>query len=144
MTADIGLRGLDLLDAVIAHIEQHPETWEQDYWRCGTAMCIAGWTAEMAGGEWVTRRSGTGVLAEYLVATADDLEESVIGLAHGREPGRIHVADRAARLLGFYSEMCAALGNPDDERDLFGEGNTLADIKQMRDDLRAHFAGGSR
>lgn len=33
-------------------IENNPQTWKQDAWRCKTGMCFAGWTVELAGMKW--------------------------------------------------------------------------------------------
>ncbi|HMP07606.1 MAG TPA: hypothetical protein PJ982_14750 [Lacipirellulaceae bacterium] len=48
---DTGLRGPDLLVAVVNHILQHRETWDQKEWHseCGTKHCVAGWTQVMGG-----------------------------------------------------------------------------------------------
>lgn len=122
--SDDGLRGLDLLDAAIGHIEAHPEDWNQAEWRCATGMCLAGWICQLGGGEWVGD-PGVG-RGEFL--KADPAEEGIDILVAGGQR-RIHAADRAKRLLGF---------DPSDEgADLFWHSNTLADIKRMRDDLRA-------
>lgn len=37
-----------LLDEIIDHIEKHPETWNQQAWRCETGMCVAGWAVDMS------------------------------------------------------------------------------------------------
>jgi hypothetical protein len=41
---------IDRYNAVLAHIEQHPEEWNQSEWR-GTACCIAGHAARMFGAD---------------------------------------------------------------------------------------------
>lgn len=38
--------------AVLDQIDAHPETWEQRSYRCGTGMCFAGWTTQLAGLPW--------------------------------------------------------------------------------------------
>lgn len=41
-----------LLTTAIEHIIDNPRDYEQGAWRCGTARCVAGWIAELSGGEW--------------------------------------------------------------------------------------------
>jgi len=45
---------LELFDQVLAHIEAHPEQWDQSVWlaenECGTVGCFAGWTVILGGG----------------------------------------------------------------------------------------------
>lgn len=41
-----------LLDAGIARIEENPEEWAQEAWRCRTGMCYAGHVVFAAGGTW--------------------------------------------------------------------------------------------
>lgn len=53
MSADCGLRGLDLLDAVIARAGDDPASLDMDSWRC----CVAARACEMAGAEWVSTDS---------------------------------------------------------------------------------------
>lgn len=135
MTDTTGLRGLDLLDAAIAHIEAHPETWEQGAWRCKTGMCLAGWTAELAGGQWLAEPGHRA--AHLLAAEPDDPPGHVIPTTTGRDG--IPVAARAERLLGArvvpgWWRECPDGHN--EEGDLFAADNTLADIKGMRDVLR--------
>lgn len=111
MSADCGLRGLALLDAVIAQIEAHPETWDQRAWRqCGTTMCVAGWACEMTGAEW-HGSDGAGL------RTPD-----------GRESNAFH---RGAEVLG--------LDHPAAVR-LFIISEGLDDIRAFRDRLRAREA----
>jgi hypothetical protein len=137
MSADTGLRGLDLLDAAIAQIEAHPETWKQGEWRCATGMCVAGWIAQLGGGKWIAPAESA--LADGLVPEPDDDQADLYMTGTGIR--YVTAAYRAARLIGVSTDMDEALDNPSDYRDLFSGGNSLADIKAMRDDLRAHAAG---
>jgi hypothetical protein len=139
MTADCGLRGLDLLDLAIEHIEQHPETWVQRKYRCGTTMCLSGWICELAGGRWAD--SGDGPYQEYLLAEPGDASWRVLEF---RGTGVVGAWDRAERLLGFSPDMDEALGGTGDGRDLFDGYNNLDDIKAMRDALRAKLAEVTR
>lgn len=46
---------LELYDQVLAHIEAHPEQWEQETWleesECGTVGCFAGWAVVLGEGD---------------------------------------------------------------------------------------------
>lgn len=43
------LRGPELLRAAVNQIIEHPDTWNQSKWHCGTRHCIAGWCQVLAG-----------------------------------------------------------------------------------------------
>lgn len=139
MSTDCGLRGLDLLDAAITQIEQHPETWDQGRWRCKSGMCLGGWMCDLTGGRWLTGAGEDG--RAYLVPEPGEEQWDIIVVGPGIKG--VPAGVRAERLLGFGASMYKALGNPDDDRDLFSAYNTLADIKAMRDDLRAHAAAAA-
>lgn len=132
MTAD--LRGLDLLDAAIDHIEKHPETWNQRSYRCATGMCLAGWIAVLAGGQWATPpMTLPGHHLEHgecLTAEPDD--PAAVVADWGCETPHIHVAERLIDVSRYVDNT-----GDDHERDLFDGMNDLDEIKAMRDDLRA-------
>jgi hypothetical protein len=121
VTAD--LRGLDLLDAAIDHIEKHPETWDQTTWRCRTGMCLAGHIAILAGGRWA---AATGC---HLVREPGEPADPYLSLES------VRVSCRAERLIG--ARILDGDEDDEDDRDLFDANNTLDDIKAMRDKLRA-------
>jgi hypothetical protein len=59
---------------VLAQIEKHPETWDQDTF-CGTAMCFAGHAVALAGEQWTCDERAADLLGiprwfsdEYVVA----------------------------------------------------------------------------
>jgi hypothetical protein len=133
MTTTTELRGLPLLDAAIAHIEAHPETWEQGSYRCESGMCLAGWIGELAGGTWAA--PATSGLAEYMLAGPGDENDLVYPC--GEDAPMVPVADRAERLLGFSRFID---GWPWGERDLFASSNTLARIRRMRGEIAAREA----
>lgn len=86
-----------LLRKVLQQIETHPETWDQRTWRCGTAMCFAGWTAQLAGGRWI---GDTPLLhAEECEPSHDALDGT----------NAVHPYPRAARLLGLTTDQADAL-----------------------------------
>jgi hypothetical protein len=113
------LRGLALLDAVIAQIEAHPETWRQGSYRCETGMCVAGWAAEMTGGQWLY--ADTEGSADLLAAVPEDDPERV-------EEDAIDAHYRAQRLFGIGAFEAGHL---------FAGGNKLTDIRRIRDELAA-------
>lgn len=133
MTDITELRGLDLLDAAIAHIEAHPETWLQGSYRCESGMCLAGWAAQLAGGQWVTSADSDPEFRANMTAERDDPAQDV---DFDPDYGQIiHVADRAERLLG--GRFLDEVEDGEDEPDLFAADNTLDDLKRMRDRLRS-------
>lgn len=122
----VELRGLPLLDLVISQIELSPDSWNQEEWRCETGMCVAGWTSHLAGGQWAYPADGAG--ASYLLSETDDVGDDVEVMARGtsRERTVIAASDRAMRLLGLDADTADALFRP---------GNTLTDIKDLRDGI---------
>jgi hypothetical protein len=124
------LRGLALLDLAIAQIEAHPETWNQQVYRCKTGMCVAGWAAQLAGGQWLNGPESYGKDAD---------NDALIAEPYDR-PGDIYLlggasvvdADSRARLL---------IGLSSDEADaLFEADLTLDDIRRGRDLIAARVA----
>jgi hypothetical protein len=45
----VKLTGPELLRAAVNQIIEHPETWNQRSWHCGTSHCVAGWCNVLAG-----------------------------------------------------------------------------------------------
>lgn len=100
--------------AVLDQIDARPDLWNQHEW-CGTAMCFAGWAVELSG----ARANGNGMI------------------------GDLHVADLAARLLGFEDEIeineagreaTYPDGLPDgdhDEYELFSACNKREDLGRL-------------
>lgn len=120
MSTDCGLRGLPLLDAVIAQIEANPQTWTQKSYRCRTGMCVAGWVCEMTGGRWLHTLEESRYLSLLEPVDGDSPDDI--------SDGQVHAAERAARLLGL---------DEDTADNLFDGGNSLAEIKAIRDEIAA-------
>jgi hypothetical protein len=80
---------LDLLDAVMDHIDQHPEEWNQGAWFCGTAACFAGHSVLM---------NGWGVVYDWGMVEKDGERAGVERLAR--------------RLLGLTDEQADRLFDP--------------------------------
>lgn len=122
--ADCGLRGLALLDAVIEHIGGHPETWNQDDYRCGSGLCVAGLAAEMAGGRWAADPDD--VAAAWLLAEGDDPPGDVLPVGPHRRV--VAARSRAIRLLEISSGTAS---------NLFYGANSLDTIRRIRDEIAA-------
>lgn len=127
MTAETPTPNVALLDETLAWIWAHPEEWKQEYWRCETGMCFAGWAAELAGAVWLT---GTEDARSHLVkAEADDPPEhiSLSAMRFGASDA-VWVRTRAQRLLGLTWDEADAL---------FMETNRLVDIRRIVGEIRA-------
>lgn len=133
------LRGLALLDAAIAHIEAHPETWFQQDYRCGSGMCVAGWVCELAGGTWLTADPDHRD-SWYLVAEEADPGEAVFMIdgPDGRRVPVIPAGSRAEHLIGAPRRFTDLMTGEEDES-LFAGHNDLEDIKHIRDEIAAWF-----
>lgn len=130
------LRGLALLDAAIAQIEAGAP-WNQDDFRCGSGMCVGGWMCELAGGTWISGPDDH-MLSWFLVPEPGDYEVGVVATRemHGRRVPVVGAYARAERLLGVparFTDLCSG------DRVLFAGGNTLEDIREIRDDIAAWF-----
>jgi hypothetical protein len=84
-----------LAAAVLCQITEHPETWNQQDWHCGTAHCAGGWTVLLAGpvGAFLERLYGTqqaatmllGCPAETFFGSSDDPRPWLAELAAAEE-----------------------------------------------------------
>ncbi|MEV1003348.1 hypothetical protein [Nonomuraea sp. NPDC050202] len=163
----------NLLAAVVARIEHDgtlwdiedteepaPNTftcWGQRSWqqlirladRCGTTLCAAGYTADLAGRKWLVTvgDDGGALLAGepttwdtasyntgYVLAEESDPEHEVITVSGHRV---VRVQDVAVRLLGLERQtVYGKFGNPlDVPHPLFAPDNTLDDLKAWLDRL---------
>ncbi|MEV4093849.1 hypothetical protein [Streptosporangium saharense] len=109
----------DLLRRTLEQIENHPETWCQADYRCGSGMCFAGWTCQLAGGTWAADSEAP--LGECLIAEPDEEET----FTHD-DLLLISAHTRARRLLGLDEQQA-------DE--LFYGRNTPADLRRMVTEL---------
>lgn len=117
---DIGLlrKAVDWVEHEAAKPAPERE-WNQGLWhetvnlrnRCGTTFCVAGYIADISGGEW------TGPDSSYLVATPEELAAGVAD-----DDNEVHASERAARLLGLnhYKAM-----------DMFQGHNSAAEVRRM-------------
>jgi hypothetical protein len=91
-----------LIDSVLDQIDAHPETWDQNHWRCGTSMCFAGWTVELSqknGVKWVQEDPNEDSIA---------VTQVIMPGAFGRTE-EVHVSTAACDLLGLPSAGANAL-----------------------------------
>jgi hypothetical protein len=118
-------RGLALLDEAIEQIELQAKAvdkgqWHQANYRCNSGMCVAGWVAQLAGGEWAAPASDS-MNNDMLKAIPEDNPEEV-------DSGMIHAHDRALILL-------APDLTEDDCDVLFAGYNDLGDIREYRNQI---------
>ena len=105
-----------LLRKTLEYVESHPEEWDQSTWICGSAGCFAWHAAMIDGAEPLTANP------EYVRADNDDPPDKVHPADGDAYPvDHIHVAARAARVLGFGPELPA----------LFRASNTLDDLRRI-------------
>lgn len=78
--------------------------------RCGTVLCVAGWTCQQAGGTWITSNPDFWGAMYYLKPEpADDLRDiRLIDLGSTRRRG-VHAEARAIRLLGLTNRQAEDL-----------------------------------
>lgn len=103
---------VELLDRTLAHIEAHPEEWDQGAWRCETGLCFAGTAAVLSGAKWL---HPLGHQQDHWVRGRGSQQS---------EPA----AWRAQRLLGL---------DEDQADELFAAHNTLDDLRRIVADLKA-------
>jgi hypothetical protein len=119
-----------LLKQTLAHIEAHPETWKQEYFRCGTGMCFAGWAAELHGAKWAYPAEAGWLRSELITPKSED--------GVGTEP--IPIEGYAAKILGI--EHTRRYDDEDFEYDededfdlgtipLFEARNSLDDLRRL-------------
>lgn len=105
-----------LLKQTLAHIEANPNEWEQEFYRCETGMCFAGWAAQLAGGKWADDPDGS-----YLVAEPEDPTEE-------RDGDLIDIVFRARRILGLTGKQASKL---------FAAYNDITDLRRIVAELCA-------
>ncbi|MGW3819550.1 hypothetical protein [Streptomyces sp. NPDC005046] len=118
------------LDKAIEQIALHPETWQQDEWRCGTGMCLAEHIVEQNGDQWATGpedRFGDMVLVPEDTpgsASAEDFQRQYRTVLPVIPKGMswMTAETRANSLLRLF-------GN----HSLFASDNTLREIRMYRD-----------
>lgn len=106
---------IELLERTLAHIEAHPEEWNQGAWRCESGLCFAGTTAALCGGEWVYP-------AEHWQAALLKANE------HPEEAAWV----RAQRLLRIDDDQAA---------ELFDAANDLDDLHRIVADIKSSAPG---
>lgn len=103
----------------------HECAWDQSVWKslverpCGTAYCIAGYTAQISGGVWSQDGHGELLIAE----PGEEGTRKCCNEEHVISPSQ-----RAATLLGL---------TPNEAGDLFEAENGIADIREIADQIAA-------
>jgi hypothetical protein len=77
---------LELIDAVMDHIDTHPEEWDQCEWICGTVACFAGRAVLIDG--WQDDRSTGYVKKNGDRRFVEGLAEDILGLSFSQS-GRL-------------------------------------------------------
>lgn len=120
-----------LLRKVLEHITAHPEEWDQEVWAkkttensCGTACCVAGWTAVFSGHSLVWDEG------EALAVRRPDDWNGLTGFSPtGITADLVHISYLAREELGLDDGAACAL---------FAGGNSLSRLWA----LAHHFTNG--
>lgn len=87
---------IELMERVIAHIEQHPDDLDMGEWARGTTRCFGGWALELCGEPlewiWYDDRLTTGIIAP----NSYDPDKCIIKNTYVRH---VRAVDRAKRVL---------------------------------------------
>lgn len=117
-------RGYDLFVEVLAHVETHPETYNQAVWgsaaetdptvtACQTSHCIAGWAVNLAGLE---------------VSWEKEQQHWYMGAVTVPEIGPMSVAGAANEVLGVNGYDIVASASEEVETTLYAGSNDLDDV----------------
>lgn len=118
---------IELLDKIIAKIEEQPESWDQEFYArkkddspCGTAYCVAGWAAVLSGRTF-------------------NWQEPIIPREWSTLEDKVYFSDYPEHLtdgahVAWYAQNMLVLSDEDADA-LFDCANTLDEIKEMRDNL---------
>lgn len=116
----------DLLQRTLAHIEAHPEQWNQGAWAkktdCGTAYCFAGTAVHLA------HPDATPAFNTLWDRTAFMNVPTVITAAGRTLMSQVDIQQEATEVLDLYRHEAGVL---------FSAHNTLEDLRQMVADLIA-------
>lgn len=112
---------------ILKHIEDNPQTWTQETWRCDSGMCFAGWAVDLSDRfEWTHTLDEVGRSSDWLSKTT--VEDKTTGR-------RTHVAEAAEILLDIHGDDDPVF---DDDatssprrRDLFDALNGIDDIRRL-------------
>lgn len=104
---------IDLLHKVLGLIEEHPNEWKQEHWRCESGMCFAGWTVVATGAQFASNDPSN--RGYQMVTTSDGFAEDIeiyameaLGLS-GLQAGRLfdwgNNLDDLRRLVADHEEL---------------------------------------
>lgn len=76
-----------LLTEAIEYIIDHPTEYFQGAWRCGSTRCVAGWIAQLSGGQWADGDSSwiwpkDAVQDEYNLVDVDKCAIEALGVEY--------------------------------------------------------------
>jgi len=112
----------DLLRTVLDHLEASPAGWRQDFWRRPDGMCLAAFTVELSGGQWLTGPDSQ--FAEEVVYQADIDGPWGFYSAHESRALVTRMEVRAPAILGIDQAWA---------RDLFRANSTLSELRELVD-----------
>ena len=142
---------VELLDKTLEFIRANKKRWDQGVWRyvslgsrtpqkvaalkkapeCGTAMCFAGWAAQISGCTWAV--STQKLVAEALEENYQVEDTSILATPEERATGLgWYDDDRKAYLVSARDRAKRELGLTEAEaNELFAGGNTLTDLRRI-------------
>jgi hypothetical protein len=97
---------VDLLRKTLAHVEAHPQEWNQSAWRTHLGLCFGSRACELAGGQWI-HDDPHHAFAPYLVPEKGDARRDVSTLRDG--PKGVYAGVRARRILGLTDDQATRL-----------------------------------
>lgn len=138
--ANLSKRNVELLQATMRYVEEHPAEHNQEHWRteCGTAFCYAGHAALLAGATRPTFGTGWDLHWAVNVVTLESADQTADEM---RVSGSLHIDEFAASQLGITMHEADALF--DGYRTVAGLHalvNALCDGAWIDDDLNIHGA----
>ena len=101
---------VELLLKTYRAIQDNPEDWYQDLWRCKTGMCFAGWATTVNRDPWAPD-----VVREYDGHIHHSLSDAV--LVDGKA---VHCATRAEEILGLTEREAGELFEGSNDMDDLG------------------------
>jgi hypothetical protein len=122
-------------DVLDGDVSGDGRAWVQESWRCGTGMCFAGWASALTGAvfPYAAENTSDGVechgdrfVSASMVVRAADGENWAI-------------SDYAQHMLGLDTGRYSLGGGWYDTPRLFAGANTLEDIRDIVDEMRAEY-----
>ena len=124
---------IPLLEATMAYIENNPEEWNQENWRCGSGMCFAGWAATLNGREWASKAEHAN--AANIVVKPDEFPYAGPEEVYDPEADRYEQTGRIVESVSVVAEH--DLGLTEEQTDILFDGyNSRATLRTMVNALK--------